>query len=414
MQKFSKGKISASRATIEKLEPRQLLSAAQLGGSVTQTNLIADQASVGAPVTDPNLVNPWGVSFAPGGELWVSDNNAGLTSLYTVAGTTPPGVLQSFVIPGGGSTASNPVVGTPTGQVFTGGKGFGITNADGSRTSFDFVFVGEDGAITGWNGAPQAQIVVDNSSTPTAASGAVYKGATLNQEGTRLYAANFRAGTIEVYDQNFTQVSLGSRAFADRHIPKGYAPFNIQSIGSQLFVTYAKQNAEKHDDVAGAGHGFVDVFDENGKLERRFQHGGFLNSPWGVTVAPTSWGKIGGDIIVGQFGNGRIDVFSKSGNFRGFLDDASNHPITIDGLWDVTPDSNPADAANLYFTAGPQEETHGLFGALTFTNTPPRHHGKVVGSANTPSAGTPAAAASPPAAPAPATPTTPTAPTFPY
>lgn len=355
-------------ARIEGLEGRVFLAAQQ--PLVAQTNLISDQAGV-ALLQDPNLVNPWGVAFSPTGELWVSQNGTGVSSLYNISGiSTPVQLTPTVIIPGGGSTQTNPQPSNPTGQVFAGGTGFPITENGVTMNSF-FVFVGEDGAITGWNPSldlNNAVIAVDNS-----AKGAVYKGATLAQagNGTDLFVANFNSGHIEVYDSSFTNVTPAS-GFSDRAIPKGYAPFNVQNVNGQLYVTYAKQDSAKHDDVKGAGHGFVDVFDTSGKLIRRLQRGGFLNSPWGVTVAPAGWGKLAGDILVGQFGNGRIDLFSpKNGAFLGNLRNNAGKIETIDGLWSIAPgnDGQAGDTNTIYFTAGPNEEKDGLFGALQFTTT---------------------------------------------
>jgi uncharacterized protein (TIGR03118 family) len=337
-------------ACIEKLEGRQLLAAHPV---VTQTNLVSDQNGV-ATVTDPNLKNAWGVSFAAGGELWVSANATGLSLQYDGAGASaqPPMVT----IPGGGG--ANPS--NPTGQVFAGGS---MTfNGAGQF----FVFVGEDGGISGWSGGTSATLIHDNSAT------AVYKGATLTTDSNgnaELLVANFRAGTIEAYDHTFASISLPAGAFSDKKIPKGFAPFNVQNLGGNIFVTYAKQNAQKHDDVKGAGHGVVDEFNSSGQLVRRFARGGFLNSPWGLAMAPSTWGSMAGDILVGQFGNGRVDVFNTKGKFVGFLKNSQNKPLVIDGLWALTPGSGSTTAStnSIYFTAGPNDEADGLFGKLDFT-----------------------------------------------
>lgn len=359
----------AAGARMESLESRVFLAAQP--PLVAQTNLISDQPGV-ALLQDPNLLNPWGVSFDPsGGELWVSQNNAGVSSLYNVSGISTPVPLSPTVhIPKGGSTPGSSQLAKPTGQVFAGGTGFPITENGVTKNSL-FVFVGEDGTISGWN--PQldsnnAVIAVDHSS-----SGAVYKGATLaaTSGGTELFVTNFNSGKIEVYDSSFNNVTPAT-GFSDRTIPKGYAPFNVQNIGGDLYVTYAKQNALKHDDVAGPGHGFVDVFDTSGKLIRRVQHGAFLNSPWGVAVAPSTWGRLSGDILVGQFGNGRIDLFSqKNGVFLGMLRNNTGAIEAIDGLWALSPGNGgqAGDPNTIYFTAGPNGKQDGLFGALQFTTT---------------------------------------------
>lgn len=358
----------ARLAHVEFLEQRVFLAAQPL---VAQTNLLSNQAGV-ALLQDPNLLNPWGVSFDPaGGELWVSQNNAGVSSLYDVSGISTPVPLSPTVkIPGGGSTPTAPQPSNPTGQVFAGGTGFPITENGVTMNSF-FVFVGEDGAITGWN--PQLDLNNAVSAVDNSASGAVYKGATLasTANGTELFVTNFNSGHVEVYDSSFHNVTP-STGFSDRAIPKGYAPFNVQNIGANLYVTYAKQNALKHDDVAGLGHGFVDVFNTSGKLIHRLQRGAFLDSPWGVAVAPSTWGRQAGDILVGQFGNGRIDLFSqKNGVFLGMLRNDTGAIEAIDGLWALSPGNGgqAGDPDTIYFTAGPDAEQNGLFGALQFTTT---------------------------------------------
>jgi uncharacterized protein (TIGR03118 family) len=360
---------------IEILEPRKLLSTTH--GFISQANLISDQQGA-ALVQDPNLVNPWGVSFAPGGEFWVSDNNSGFSTLYAVNGLAAPTIdpLVVTVPPGGGVSANQPI-GNPTGQVSLSDQGFPVTE-NGVTADSQFVFVGEDGGISGW--APQvdpthAVLAVDNSSNPTAANGAVYKGATLGQVNgnTELFVTNFRSGSVEAYDSSFNRVSLPAVAFSDRRVPKSFAPFNIQNVGGNLFVTFARQDVSKHDDAAGPGRGFVDEFDTSGHLIKRFQSTPALDSPWGITQAPSDWGQFANDILVGQFGSGTIAAFnSKTGLFVGDLRDAKGRLIHIDGLWTLTPGDNSASSDTLYFTAGPDGQNHGLFGALTFNAVAPK------------------------------------------
>ena len=370
---------------IETLETRRLMSGGPFGHDnndafVSQTNLVSD-GFVPAAHTDANLLNPWGVSFGPTTPFWISDNNAGVATLYDgngVAQPTPtpqnPNAKPLIVtIPGGGSTPTSPVMGNPTGTVFAGGLGFTIALPNGKTAKPVFLFVGEDGAITGWDPTidrNNAQIAVDNSSVPNAANGAVYKGATLGTADGKpeLFVTNFRAGTIEAYNTSFQQVHLSASAFSDSRIPAGFAPFNVQNLNGNLYVTYAKQNAAKHDDVEGAGNGFVDVYNTSGVLLQRFHHGKFLDSPWGVAQAPSSWGHLAGDILVGQFGSGHIDIFDAKGHFRGFVRGADEKPVTIDGLWMLTPGNGTAagDTQKIYFTAGLNHEMDGLFGSLTF------------------------------------------------
>lgn len=351
--------INQSSKLIEPLESRRLLSAS-LGGFVTQTNLVSD-GFVPAAHTDPGLKNPWGIAFAPGMEFWVSDNNSGLATLYDGNGVSQ---FPTVNIPG---AAGAP--GTPTGQVFNSTSGFVVTQGASSGPGV-FILVNEDGVISGWNPSVNfnnAVVALDHS-----ASGAVYKGATLASVGgaEELFVTNFNSGSVEAYDSSFQRVTLAPKAFRDRSIPKDFAPFNIQQVGGNLYVTYARQNSAKHDDVGGAGNGFVDVFNTSGKLLHHLQHGSFMDSPWGVTVAPSSWGKFAGDILVGQFKSGQIDLFNpKSGRFVSTLNDQSGKPIQNDRLWALTPGtgSDTASTQSLYFTAGLNDEQDGLFGTLTFT-----------------------------------------------
>ena len=267
------------------------------------------------------LVNAWGVSFSPSSPFWVSDNGSGVATLYNVNPATNVTTKQ-------GLTVTIPGDGSVTGQAF---------NAS-SSTSFNgdlFLFVSEDGTISGWRGAlgTMAETLVPGSASN------VYKGAASppSVQHSYLYAANFRAGTIDVQKGDPAAPGL-TGGFSDPSIPAGFAPFNIQKIGNSLFVTYALQDAAKHDDVAGLGNGFVDEFDLNGNLIRRVATQGTLNSPWGVTLAPASFDAIGGDLLIGNFGDGRINVFDPTtASFLGQLDGADGSPLMIDGLWALTP-----------------------------------------------------------------------------
>jgi uncharacterized protein (TIGR03118 family) len=323
---------------------------------VTQTNLVSNGAAPAAH-TDANLVNPWGIVAGPTTFFWINDNGTGLATTYTGDGT-PQSIIVTIPPPAGsppGTTAA------PTGIVFNSTSDFSVPGGPAH-----FLFATEDGTISGWNNGSSATLEVDNS-----ASSAVYKGLAEgnNGSGNFLYATNFRAGTIDVFNSSFQQVHL-SGSFTDPNIPAGFAPFGIANINGQLFVTYALQNAEKHDDVAGPGNGFVDVFDTNGNLLRRFASNGTLNSPWGMTLAPANFGQFSNDLLVGDFGDGRINAFNPTtGTFLGQLTDASNTPVTIQGLWGLTfGNGGKAGATNtLFFTAGINGEADGLFGSLSAT-----------------------------------------------
>ena len=236
-----------------------------------------------------------------------------------------------------------------------------------------FIFVTEDGTISGWNPSvnkASAVIVVDRSQVPDAANGAVYKGATISELKGQLYlyVSNFRAGRVEVYDSNFKRVHLDEDAFDDDSIPRDFAPFNIQAIGKNIFVTYAKQDGPKHDDVPGTGFGFVDVYSPSGKLRARLEHGDWFNAPWGVVLAPGDFGEFSHSLLVGNFGSGWIAAFNPlTGKFEGLVRNPDNSILTIDGLWglDFGNGGGAGPSNTLYFTAGPNAETDGLFGTLT-------------------------------------------------
>ena len=319
--------------------------------SFTQTNLVSDIPGM-AKTTDPNLANPWGVSFSSGSPFWISDNKTGLATLYNGAGDIIPLVVT---VPPPGSA--------PTGQVF---------NSSSSFNSDLFIFATEGGTITGWRGA-----LGTTAETLSPGTGGVYKGLAIatTPNGTYLYATDFHKNSIAVLP-GIGAPSL-SGTFTDPNLPAGYAPFNIQTIGGKLYVTYAVQDAAKHDDVSGPGHGIVDVFDLQGNFLQRLISNGPLNSPWGMAIAPTGFGNFGNDLLVGNFGDGTINAFDPStGNFLGQLDGANGMPLINLGLWDLTVGNggNGGSKSDLYFTAGiPGDgmvEDHGLFGSIAPTPEP--------------------------------------------
>ncbi|HEY1390802.1 MAG TPA: TIGR03118 family protein [Ktedonobacterales bacterium] len=342
---------------------QQTVSAGGRNGFYQQTNLVSDLPGV-ARVTDPNLVNSWGIVHGPTTPFWIADNGTGVSTLYDGAGNPFPvgSPLVVTIPPPKGSPAGTTA--TPTGTVFNPTSGFVVSEGNNTGAAL-FLFATEDGTISGWNrnvDPTHAILKVDKS------PGAVYKGLALasNSAGTFLYATNFHAGTIDVFNDHFYQTHLAG-SFTDPKIPHGYAPFGIAVINGNLVVTYAKQDADKHDDVAGQGHGFVDVFDTSGHLLDRLVTRGQLNSPWGLALAPASFGRFGGDLLIGNFGNGRINAYDPhTGGFRGQLRDAKNKPISIDGLWglDFGNDANAGPSTTLFFTAGLNDEADGLFGSL--------------------------------------------------
>ena len=351
-----------------------------------QVNLVSDVAGT-ARFTDSNLVNAWGIALVPGGPIWISDNGTGLSTVYDRDGT-PRTLIVTIPAPLGSTDPA-----TPTGMIFNNGGAFAVTEGTNSASS-TFIWATEDGTIAGWNrtvNPTNAVLAVDNS-----ASGAVYKGiarASDSSSNEFVYVTNFHDGTVEKYDANFNFVS----SFTDTSLPDGFAPFGIRNINGELFVTFALQDEDKHDDAAGPGNGFVDVFDADGNLVRQFAANGTLNSPWGLALAPSQFGNFSNALLVGNFGDGRINAFdAASGAFLGQLTDRRGNPITIDGLWGLdfgqlqrTPsqagEHESAEAKMheekdkvltttvLYFTAGPAKESHGLFGFLT---PAPGRHGR--------------------------------------
>jgi uncharacterized protein (TIGR03118 family) len=336
----------------------------------TQTNLVADSSQTpgvtAATTIDPNLINPWGVAESATSPFWVSDNGTGVTTIYDGAGM-PAGPKQVTV-----KALADEDHSSPTGQVFNGGGGFDITSSDGTTTASSlFIFATESGTISGWN--PKVDLSSSVIAVNNSGNGAVYKGLAIgsNDEGTFLFAANFHNGTVDVFDQNFNPV----KSFTDKHLPQGYAPFNVQVLDGHLFVTFALQDADKHDDVAGRGHGFVDEFDLEGHLLHRVASRGPLDSPWGLAIAPSGFGELAGDLLVGNFGDGTINAFDmKNDHFEGKLLDANGAPITIGDLWALIPGNGSAnsDPNKIYFTAGVENEAHGLFGSLAAVPEPDR------------------------------------------
>jgi uncharacterized protein (TIGR03118 family) len=328
-----------------------------------QTNLVSDLPGVAA-VQDTNLVNAWGVSFSPTSPFWVSSTERGKALIYAVTNDAQgaPHVNKQMLevtIPGEGSV---------TGQTFN--------NTSGFKTNL-FLFVSEDGTISGWRPA-----LGTAAETLTTRTGAVYKGVALITIGTRpwLLAANFAEGTVDAYDANATLV----KQFSDRRAPDGYAPFNVKWIADQVFVTFAKQDDEKEDDVKGQGHGFIDILNPLTGRFHRFATGSdagghldVINSPWGLALAPRSFGFFGDRLLVGNFGSGTIMAFDANGTFRGLLRGLDNQPIAIDGLWALTFGNGGRAGVppqTLYFSAGPEDESHGLFGSLEPVHTPRNGH----------------------------------------
>jgi uncharacterized protein (TIGR03118 family) len=377
------------------------------GQHYKQTNLVANTAGV-APVTDPNLVNPWGLSRGSGSPWWVSDNATGLSTLYN-----GPGAIQGLVvtIPPADPTNPKTPLGTPTGTIFNGSTTDFLLAPNAPAT---FLFSTIDGTIVGWN----ATINVTQGAKPPSThavtvakttDGSTYTGLTsaFIQGKRYLYAANFTKGRVDVYDNAFHSVKLSSNnydkggaddfgfdddrhrgdnePFVDERLPRNFVPFNVQSIGNDIVVTYALHLQGSPFETDGPGLGYVDIYSSTGQLLRRLEHGSWLNAPWGVAQAPLDFGRFSHDLLIGQFAGGGTTQSSgyiaaydlATGEFDGLLEDASENPIAINGIWAISPgnvsptnnDPAAAPATELYFTAGPNHGSGGLFGYLSAVST---------------------------------------------
>ncbi|HEY9101585.1 TIGR03118 family protein [Chitinimonas sp.] len=325
------------------------------GTSYTAKALVSDGAST--TYKDANLVNGWGVAFNPAGFVWVSDNGTSKSTLYD-----GNGVPQSLVV---GIPAGTVGSASPTGIVFNGSQDFKVSQGGGSGASA-FLFVGEAGTLSGWSPSVNqgsAITVYDGGS-----AGKRYTGlALLNQGGSNLlFAADFHNGKIDVFDSSFAQISVMG-GFKDANLPAGYAPYNIQALGGQLYVTYAKQDAKAEDSTVGAGLGLVDVFDGNGSLLKRLVSGEKLNAPWGLAMAPTNFGPYSGMLLVGNFGDGKINAYDPaSGAYKGTLSKTDGSALVIEGLWGIAFGNglNSQPLNTLFYAAGPGDESHGVYGRI--------------------------------------------------
>jgi uncharacterized protein (TIGR03118 family) len=333
-----------------------------------KTNLVSDLGTLGAHTIDPKLKNPWGIARGPSGNpWWVSDEKSGVSTLYNAQGTpvnvVNPGANGLVVtIP---PSVPPPSIGTPTGVVFNGSANDFRVAPPGVAQTF-FLFVSLDGTISGWDPAANPTTAIRKVSTKS-----VLTGATIAQIGADrfLYVADLKAGKIRVYDSNFQPVEVDEDAFDDDHLPPGFAPFNIQNIGGDLYVAYAKQDQAKTFVTSGTGLGFVDVFSPRGRLLMRLEHGDWLNAPWGLTLAPSDFGTFSHRILVGQFGSGEILAFDAvTGQFQGKLNDQKNRVIAMTGLWGLAfgaGDQTSGPANTLFFNEGLNGGNDGLFGTLT-------------------------------------------------
>lgn len=330
--------------------------------------------SAGGAFQDPNLINPWGLARSSGGPWWVSDNGTGLSTLYTGSGSIVPLVVKIPAAKSEGGT-----LGSPTGIIFNGGTGFTI----GSGKPSVFLFVTEDGTISGWNpnvNLTNAVIAVNESEKGASFKGATAANASLDDRATQmlLYVADFTRGKIEVFDQSFHHVSEVEEAFRggegddDDDAQHGFSPFNVQNLGGNIYVTYAKRGSGINEQD-GPGLGEVKVYSPGGRFLMKLQHGSWLNAPWGLAVAPSDFGPYSHSILVGNFGSGWIAAFNPvTGAFQDFLRDTNSKIVSIPGLWGIAPgnDGKSGNATSLYYSAGGAGEQSGVLGTLTATQNP--------------------------------------------
>ncbi|MDX6456142.1 MAG: hypothetical protein QOD48_2249 [Gaiellaceae bacterium] len=319
----------------------------------TVHDLVADSAGT-TPVADASLVNAWGLTAGPTTPWWSSNNGTNTSTLYNAIGAKQ---ALTVSVPAG-----------PTGTVFNGSATDFVVSQGGKSGAARFLFATEAGQILGWSPAVNATTAITGADS--SAGGAVYKGLAVAAD--RLYATDFHNGRVDVFDKSFAPVSL---PFQDPNLPKGYAPFGIQALAGSIFVTYAVQDAAKKDDVAGAGAGYVDQYTTDGQFVARVASGGRKNAPpnapWGLAMAPASFSVFSGDLLIGNFGNGRVSAYQDRGSgkwvYKGQLRRGDQTLIAVDGLWGIAfgNDAAAGPATSLYFTAGPGGEAHGSFGSIT-------------------------------------------------
>jgi uncharacterized protein (TIGR03118 family) len=349
--------------------------AGQTSTGFADTALVSDKVGVVATTTtiDANLSNPWGLAIAPGLPFWVSDNNSNLATLYSgagaiqtnaVTGTTEVGIA---IPPSAAGVPAN-----PTGQVYNGGGGFLIPTSAGQESAL-FIFGGEGGTIAAWaNDSHATAVTAYDDGVANGANHAVYKGLALGtvNGATFLYATDLHNNKVDVFDTHFTKPAAMQGKFIDPTMPTGFVPFGIATLNDQLYVSYAKRDAAKHDETTGAGLGYVDVFDFSGNFVSRFASAGALNSPWGMAVAPAGFGSLAGDLLIGNFGDGKINIFAPNGTAlatsMGPLTVTNGGTLTIPGLWSLVFGNGDSDKplTTLFYTAGFADQTDGVFGSI--------------------------------------------------
>jgi uncharacterized protein (TIGR03118 family) len=352
----------------------------QSGTVYADAPLVVDKQEVVAvkATVDANLQNPWGIATAPGLPFWIADNNSNVATLYSGTGTDETSAVTGSTNTGVAIPASAAgVPANPTGQVYNGTGGFLITTSSGKETAL-FIYDGEGGTIAAWakdSGASATTAYDDGIANGT--EHAVYKGLALGSVGGAeyLYATDLHNNKVDVFDTNFAKPAAMQGKFVDPTLPGGFVPFGIAAVNGQLFVTYTMQDTAKHDEIPGAGLGYVDVFDFSGNFVSRFASGGALNAPWGVAVAPTGFASLAGNVLIGNFGDGTINIFKPQGaslaTSAGPLTAGGGKPLAFDGLWSLVFGNGDADkpATTLFYTAGFANQTDGVFGSITLDTT---------------------------------------------
>jgi uncharacterized protein (TIGR03118 family) len=358
--------------------------ASQMASGFADTALVSDKKGVVGTATtiDANLSNPWGLAIAPGLPFWIADNNSNLSTLYSGTGANETASITGnndvgIAIPASGAG----VAANPTGQVYNGGGGFLISTSAGQESAL-FIFDGEGGTIAAWaNGSGATAVTAYDDGVANGANHAVYKGLALGtvNGATFLYATDLHNNKVDVFDTNFTKPAAMQGKFVDPTLPAGFVPFGIAALNDQLYVSYAKQDAAMHDETTGAGLGYIDVFDFSGNFVSRFASAGALNAPWGMAVAPAGFGSLAGDVLIGNFGDGKINIFAPNGTelatSKGPLMVTNGGTITIPGLWSLVFGNGDSDKpqTTLFYTAGFADQTDGVFGSIataTATATP--------------------------------------------
>jgi uncharacterized protein (TIGR03118 family) len=351
------------------------------GPAFADTALVSNKSEVVATAAtiDANLQNPWGIAVAPGLPFWISDNNSNLSTLYSGAG-----VQETQSITGSAETgivipaSAAGVQANPTGQIFNGTGGFLVPTSKGQETAL-FIFDGEGGLISAWaQDSGATAVTAYDDGIINGENHAVYKGLAIGtvSGATYLYATDLHNNKVDVFDTNFSKSAAMQGKFVDPNLPSGFGPFGITALNGQLYVTFARQDAAMHDEITGSGLGYVDIFDFNGNLVNQFASGGALNAPWGIAIAPAGFGSLQGDVLIGNFGDGTINIFSPNGTAlatsKGALMAGSGQPLAFPGLWALTFGNGDADKpiTTLFYTAGFASQIDGVFGSITASITP--------------------------------------------